>query len=68
MVKQTIQICRCKRPMDFPEGEVKATCLCGCVWELDLGGTWFNNLAMFTPRRKNRYERHMEWRRKAGKR
>lgn len=48
MVKQTTQICVCKQPMDFPDGEVRYTCQCGTVWELDNGGYWFSQLVIAT--------------------
>jgi len=44
MVKQKQQTCLCGSIMDFPDGEVKATCKCSRVWELDNGGIWFTNL------------------------
>lgn len=44
MLKQDlIQTCCCGSPMEFPEGEVKATCSCGAVWEIGDGGCWFSN-------------------------
>lgn len=44
MVKQAPQVCKCGWEMKFPEGQVKTTCICGNVWELDLGGVWFIQL------------------------
>jgi len=76
MVKQATQICSCGWEMQFPEGEVKTTCPCGSVWELDLGGVWFMQLE-FVPfvakvskgqSRKERYANYPRSRRKKGKR
>ena len=35
------QACTCKTVMRFPEGQVKAKCPCGAVWELGFEGYWF---------------------------
>lgn len=52
MVKQAIQTCICGQTMDFPEGEVKAICPCGAVWECRPEGYWYTetpipNLPLF---------------------
>lgn len=41
VLKQALSVkCNCGRPMEFPGGQVKATCSCGAVWELGPEGFW----------------------------
>ena len=44
MTKQETQLCLCGRTMIFPDGEIKAACQCGRVWEISTEGIWFTNL------------------------
>ena len=65
--KQATQTCTCGWEMKFPEGEIKTTCPCGSVWELDLGGVWFIQLVFvpFVAKAKSKhYEKYMANRRK----
>ena len=43
LLKQAIQTCVCGQAITFPEGEIRAKCQCGAVWEIDTGGVWFTN-------------------------
>ena len=56
--------------MKFPEGQVKTTCICGNVWELDLGGVWFIQLEFvpFAAKAKSKHYAKMMKRRGMGKR
>lgn len=70
MVKQATQTCTCGQAIIPPEGEIKTTCSCGAVWQIDNGGYWFTQtlIAPFVARTKpNHYEKYMKKRRKAGK-
>lgn len=69
LLKQAlIQTCRCGSPMQFPEGEVKSSCSCGAVWEIDNGGCWFiQTIIQFAPilsntrkRTSKRYDAYIE--------
>lgn len=70
VVKQSAQICKCGWEMKFPDGQVKTTCPCGSVWELDLCGAWFIQLEFvsFVVKAKSKhYEKLMNRRKKAGR-
>ena len=41
VLKQELSVkCQCGQAMEFPGGQVKATCGCGAVWELGPEGFW----------------------------
>jgi len=41
VLKQDLSVrCVCGQAMEFPGGQVKATCSCGAVWELGPEGFW----------------------------
>lgn len=71
MTKRSLQTCQCGKPMEFPDGQVKTTCPCGQVWEMDCGGYWFTNLvipfatpkARFTPEKRKNYPKSNKRRR-----
>jgi len=46
MTKQKDQICTCGKVMNFPDGQIKTTCPCGTIWEMDEGGVWFSQLVI----------------------
>lgn len=49
MLKQALtQTCICSRSIEFPEGEVKATCPCGAKWDLGPEGYWYTR-SIITP-------------------
>lgn len=77
LLKQATQTCYCGLPMTFPEGEIRAKCLCGAVWDLGREGYWYTSgpviITTSTKTRPSRYERYMKRRnqakgRKAGRR
>jgi len=68
--------CVCGQDMNFPEGEIKAKCPCGTIWECGPEGYWYTQTPVsFTPftelmpiAKSCRYEKYMERRSKGKKR
>lgn len=65
------QTCVCGQVIEFPEGQVRATCQtrgCGVIWELGTEGFWYMKSLPLSPilevmagkrRKPNHYERYM---------
>lgn len=68
LLKQATQTCFCGLPMEFPEGEIRAKCLCGAVWILGQEGYWYTSGPVIIPTmakaKPSRYERYMNRRNK----
>lgn len=76
--QKPIQTCVCGQAIEFPQGEIRAKCPCGSVWECGEEGYWYAEIhdsISVNPKSKpqpNRYARYMARRnkskRKAGRR
>jgi len=59
VVKQMLVKCVCGKPIDFPEGQVKAKCNCGATWECGVEGYWYcvREIAPIVARPRNKRKR-----------
>ncbi|WP_407310997.1 hypothetical protein [Desulfosporosinus sp. SB140] len=69
VIKQVEKQCYCGLPMEFPEGEIRAKCLCGAIWELGQEGYWYTSGPVISSTsmktKPSRYERYMNRRNKS---
>jgi len=66
MTKQMLVKCVCGKPIDFPEGQVKAKCNCGATWECGVEGYWYMT-TNFAPISTNRMRPRNKRKRRAMK-